>query len=243
MTELAIRDDVIEGEIVDRDALLDSIAEYARWLQQAEQLVQAKSLEKAADLAALYAEGSWIAEWQEVEPAGVDALGKTTDPANRKRFARWLEDAERQRNNPAPSDRYIYALLDAHGVMSALPASSQVTVRHQGVTEDALRPLIRLRKIGYAKKIPEIWTKAVSLAEEAGEARVTQSYVKQARSEFMATLTPELQRQAVNVPRAQTLRAKAQAIVEDLWGTGNTTECKKFYDWFSEFLRTQQDAK
>jgi Cdc6-like AAA superfamily ATPase len=153
-----------------------------------------------------------------------------------------LEWAERQRDQSAPSRSHVLRLLDAYDSVSALPHRSQVRARTSGVTVRALEPLSWLKKTGHADRIPEVWNRAVELAEQADEDRVTQQYVKQARSEFQSTLTPELQRQAVNVPRAQTLRSKAQAIVEDLWGTGNTAECKKFYDWFSEFLRTQQDA-
>jgi hypothetical protein len=241
MTALAITE-VLEGRIVDREALLDSIAEYATWLQEAERLVQAKSLEKAADLATLYGEGSWVKEWQEVDPPTTDAFGKHGDPDSRNRFARWLIWAEEQRGKSAPSRPHTLKLLDVHDTVSVLPHRSQVHALTSGVTARALEPLIRLKKIGYESRIPEVWNRAVELAEEDSEAeRVTQTHVKEARAEFIGTLTPELQRQAVNIPRAQTLRAKAQAIVEDLWATGNTTECKKFYDWFAEFLRAQQE--
>lgn len=237
MTALATVE-VLDGEIVDREALLDSIAEYATWLQEAERLVQSKSLEKAADVWALYSEGSWIEEWQAESPATKDFLGNI-DRGSRERFAKWLEEAETRRGKPTLAPSTVRQLLNAHEVVSVLPSSSQRAVRATGVSEDAVRPLVRLKKAKLEDHIPEVWSAAIRLADETKAERVTQQHVRQAISEFMSTLTPELQRQAINTPRAVTLRTKAQSYVDDLWKTGNKTECKKFYDWFVEFMRAQ----
>lgn len=214
---------------VDREQLLDSIAEYADRLAKADRLADADSLAKAADLNALYVDGSWVAEWQEVHPARKDATGRV-DSGSRSRFAAWLTWAEEQRGKSAPVSRRCYQLLTAHEIVSLLPPSRLNTVQ----TEGTVRPLLWLLKAKYADRIPEVWARAVELADGKP---VTNKHVLEARREFRAELSPSQNRAAIQTQRAHTHRLKAQSAVETLFGDHDDTEAQAFHDWYVAYIK------
>lgn len=217
----------------ERERLLDSIADYAARLQNAEKIADADSLAKAADLAELYEEGSWIDEWQEVKPAKKDALGRV-DPKSRNRFAAWLVWAEEQRGKPAPKTNFTHKLLKANDIASRLYG-----VQTEPTSEFAIRPLTWLEKAKYGDRIPEVWARAVELADGGP---VTEKHVLEARREFRALLTPAQNRQAIATQRARTHRIKAQGAVETLWADGDEAEAEAFHKWYVQFLRKQTEA-
>lgn len=228
---------IAERTTVDREQLLDSIAEYAARVEKADKLAQADTITKAADLAALYDEGSWVEEWQEIKPAKKDALGNV-NPGSRSRFAQWLAWAEEQRGKTSPQSRHVNQLLYANEIVSVLPTSSRVSLAQMGVTESAIRPLQWLVKAKYEDRVPEVWARAVELAD--GE-KVTRQHVLKARSEFRAQLTPAQDRAAIQGQRARTHRLKAQSAVEALWADRDVAEAEAFKQWFLNFL--QGDAR
>lgn len=218
---------------VERERLLESIAEYAARIERADELAQADTIAKAADLAALYDEGSWVEEWQEIKPAKKDALGNI-NPASRNRFAAWLVWAEEQRGKPAPVPSRSYQLLDAHSICSRLDGVETVPT-----SEDVVRPLKWLEKAKYEDRIPEVWARAVELADGG---KVTREHVLKARTEFRAKLTPAQDRAAVATQRARTHRLKAQAAVEQLWADRDVAEAEAFKQWFLTFLQEKARA-
>lgn len=217
----------------DRERLLDSIAEYAARVEKADKLAQADTIAKAADLAALYDEGSWVEEWQKIHPAKKDATGKV-NAASRARFARWLVWAEGQRGKSAPQGAHTYRLLDAHRIASRLSTGETAPT-----SEDAVRPLTWFVKAKYEDRIPEIWARAVELAEGG---KVTRQHVLKARTEFRAKLSPSQNRAAIATQRARTHRLKAQSAVEQLWSDRDVAEAEAFKQWFLNFLQTNAKA-
>jgi hypothetical protein len=215
---------------INRERLLDSIAEYAARVEKADNLAQADTISKAEDLAALYDEGSWVEEWQKIKPATKDALGRV-DPASRNRFAAWLVWAEDQRGKSAPQTRYTHRLLMTNDLVSVLPGHARLA---PGLTEKTVRPLSWLLKAKYEDRIPQVWARAVELADGGP---VTDKHVQEARREFRATLSPSQDRAAVATQRARTHRLKAQSAVEQLWADRDVAEAEAFKQWFLGFLQ------
>src|SRR5262249_39959177 len=113
------------------------------------------SLDRAADLAALYEDRAWVDELEPV--AAVDAKGRTrgrpVDRASRTRFNQWLREKRGWKLVATSSGR----LLRVHEWMGNFDASG---IRNRLTGEGAVRPLYRLQRAGLADRLPEVLDRA-----------------------------------------------------------------------------------
>lgn len=139
------------------EAALERLRSYRSQLDQADQHADAGSLERAADLAAIYADKRWVAEMNERHPIKRWVnRGRPVDPEGRSRFAKWvMEEAEL---HPTRS----YQLLNANVLVGIL--ETRVSKIHKA-SEKVLRPLRKLLAQDRADQAEAVWRRAVQLAE------------------------------------------------------------------------------
>lgn len=138
-------------------AALERLRSYREQLNEADQHADAGSLERAADLAALFADKRWVREMDERHPIKrAMHRGRPVDPEGRSRFAKWvMEQAEL---HPTRS----YQLLNANVLVGIL--ETRVSKIHKA-SEKALRPLRKLLAQDRADQAEAVWRRAVQLAE------------------------------------------------------------------------------
>lgn len=141
----------------DYEATLERLRSYREQLAQANQHADAGSLERAADLAALYADKRWVAEMNERHPIKRWVnRGRPVDPEGRSRFATWVK--EQAELHPTRS----YQLLNANVLVGIL--ETRVSKIHRA-SEAVLRPLRKLLAQDRADQAVAVWQRAVQLAE------------------------------------------------------------------------------
>jgi hypothetical protein len=79
---------------VEYDAALERVRAYARKIRDGEQAVDQESLDRAADLAALYEDKRWIAELEAEgkAPKTIVFRGRPVDPGSKERFSKWAAE-------------------------------------------------------------------------------------------------------------------------------------------------------
>jgi hypothetical protein len=138
----------------DYDAALARLRDYKAQLEGADRQADQNSLDRARDLEVLYQAMRWVDE----VPAPKNTIwrGRPVDPHSRNRFATWVL----QSTGLSPSR--VTRLHSAHEIAANISASGTI-IRPE--TEGAVRPLTRLKRAGYGDRIPEVYRRAVQLAE------------------------------------------------------------------------------
>jgi hypothetical protein len=189
-------------------AALDRVRVYARKIRDGEQAVDQESLDRAADLAALYEDKRWVAELEAEGKAPKTKVfrGRPVDPESRNRFASWALTHE----GLGPS--YTGKLLKAHQWRTNY--SDRVRVIP---TEKAVRPLYALERRGYGDHTPEVVARAQEIAGDGQQ--VTSAHTRQAVSEFWAKFTRgetrRMDRDAQAKQHATRMRREAMWLVEN----------------------------
>jgi hypothetical protein len=142
----------------DRSAILDRLRGFVTQQHDADELADQNSLDRAADLMALYDERDergrrrWATE---IEPPRTRRTrGRPVDPESFSRFTRWLGERVPLRGSTA------YRLRDAHDIATNYFARGEI----KPTGERVLRPLKWLTKNGYEDRVGEVWKEAVKLA-------------------------------------------------------------------------------
>jgi hypothetical protein len=213
------------GLIARLDAYNDQLAEAATQLDYG-------SLDRAADLAALYEDRAWV---EELEPvAAVDARGRTrgrpVDPASRTRFNQWLREKRGWKLVATSSGR----LLRVHEWMGNFDARG---ISNRLTGERAVRPLYRLQRLGLGDRTTEVMARALDLA---GPGVVTSEHTRQAVRDFLAE-QPKL-------PKATVRRRKVESecetafdkVMEDVWAiTVHGPEGRPYLERVMAFVNRQ----
>lgn len=145
----------------EREAVLARLREFADQQREASEVADRGSLERAADVVALYEEKAWV---REIDPPKQRRnRGRPVDPESFSRFTKWLGD-----HLPG---RTAYRLREAHELAVSLPRGKESPTSARSVL-----PLKWLRKQGRENAIPEVWAAA---CKEAG-GTPTEEHVKRA---------------------------------------------------------------
>lgn len=160
----------------DHDAALDRLREFAKQQRSAGKLSDQGSLDRAADLVALYeerTEGGRRRWAMEIEPPKTRVSGgRPVDPESFNRFTKWL----REKANVDLGGAHLYRLRTAHELASSFAAGERTPAG-----EWVLRPLGWLRKNGHDDAVPVVWERACKLA---GDQAPDQATVRKALTEW-----------------------------------------------------------
>jgi hypothetical protein len=137
----------------DYQARVERLRGYREQLDRADQQADTGSLDRAADLAAIYADKRWVDELP--APKKTHHRGRPVEPDSLSRFAKWAK--ERLDLQP----RHCYQLHRASEVATYLRAAQL----NPGGSEYVLRPLSKLLKDKRGDQAPDVWRRAVQLAE------------------------------------------------------------------------------
>jgi hypothetical protein len=201
---------------------------YARKLRDGEQAADRDSLERAADLALIYADKRWVKDLEAEGKAPKNKVyrGRPVDPESYNRFAGWVLTHE------GLSTRHTARLLKAHDWQANYPTSGRVIL-----TEGAIRPLYALERRGRGDQTPEVVARAQKLAGDGNP--VTAAHTKQALAEFWSRYSPgekrRMTRDAEAKRHAARIRAEARWLIEHGY-------LKTFADLLTELDREGEKA-
>lgn len=147
----AVPERLADGEY---QARVERLRAYREQLDQADQQADTGSLDRAADLAAIYADKRWVDELP--APKKTSFRGRPIEPDSRSRFARWAK--ERLDLQP----RYAYFLLNAHELSGVICTAVQI---NRPASARSLRPLYKLLKDKRGEQAVDIWRRALELAD------------------------------------------------------------------------------
>lgn len=138
---------------LDRDAALARLRDFAAQQKGAEREADRGSLERAADVVALYEDRRWVDEMDPPKPRRGRA--RPTDPESFSRFTKWLAERAELKS------RQAYYLRDADDLVTTSLHSVQISPTGAFV----VRPLKWMRKNDYGDHIPEVWSIACDMAK------------------------------------------------------------------------------
>jgi hypothetical protein len=216
----------------ERAGLIARLDTYNDQLAEAAMQLDYGSLDRAADLAALYEDRTWV---EELEPvAVVDAngrpRGRPVDPASRARFNQWLREKRGWKLVATSSGR----LLRVHEWMGNFDARG---ISNRLTGERAVRPLYRLQRLGLGDRTTEVMARALDLA---GSGVVTSEHTRQAVRDLLA--------EQPKVPKATVRRRKVESeceaafdkVMEDVWAiTIHGPEGRPYLERVMAFLNRQ----
>ncbi len=209
-----------QAEVLTRqeyDAALARVAAYRDQLERADRQADQNSLDRARDLELLYQAKHWVDEMP--APKNKVWRGRPVDPESRDRFAKWAL----QKTGLTPS-RVGY-LHRAHDVVTLYLDAVQI----KPTGEFAVRPFARLRRAGYGDRIPEVYKRAVELAEGRPP---TSAETRQAVRDFLAQWNPAQRHAASKAETANRHRLKAKTAVEIMLADGDQDQLGRFHQWY-----------
>lgn len=180
--------------MTDRDAVLKRLREFAKQQDAAAETADRGSLDRAADVMALYEDKSWVGEVPAPKRGAV--RGRPTDPESFSRFTKWLAERVPIRG------QFAYRLRDAHELRTTYFAQGEI----KPTGERPLRPLKWMTKNGYGDRVSEVWRLAVELA---GGGSPDEPTVRRALSKWKADNLPKSDRKT---PQTRSLKVR-----EDRW--------------------------
>jgi hypothetical protein len=155
----------------ERAAILGRLRDFVKQQRGADELADKNSLDRAADIMALYDDRSWVAEMP--PPKVLRNRGRPVDPESFSRFTKWL--AER---TPV-AGRTAYQLRDAHELQANYLRDAQIKPRG----EHDLRPLKWLMKHEYGDRVGDVWREACRLAGGAPDGPTVRKALSQWKRE------------------------------------------------------------
>jgi len=192
----------------ERDQILDRLRDFVQQQRGAEDLADRGSLDRAADIMALYDdidEGGrrrWVLEMD--PPKTRRHMGRPVDPESFSRFTKWLE------SQVPLVGRRAYQLRDAHEIQSTYLNAVQISP----VGEYQLRPLKWLVKNEHPDAITEVWNRATVLA---GGSAPDYPTVRKALAAWKGEHIPKQQRTGSPRPAGpQAVRLEFEALARRL---------------------------
>jgi hypothetical protein len=172
------------------EAAIQRLRAYRDQIDAADHATDRGSMDRAADLMAVYDERSWAQQLP--APKNKQWRGQPVDPESFSRFAKWAKEAV------GLTPMRCYQLRAAHEITRVY--LTRVSIKPQG--EGPLRPLSRLVKLGYAERgIPEVWEQATA---DAGGTAPTAGIVRAAMAKWIDANVPKK-------PRSQRIAERSNA--------------------------------
>jgi hypothetical protein len=209
----------------------------------ADALADRQSLDRAADLEAIYTDMAWV---DEMPPPKRKKLGRRIDPKSREQFAKWVKQTYAWGTSLDTVRRRLGHLHQAHELLPIL-GTAVPGIRPTG--EWVLRPLAKLRADGYGGNQTEVWQTAIKIAE--GDAP-TAGHVRKAVAEFLERHQPPVKNLAADPrtpaeKRADRLArwlAEFDAILAEEPKTAHTglTTATQHYNAYRVALREEKTA-
>lgn len=136
----------------ERQVILGRLEAFVEQQHGADDLADHGSLERAADVMALYEDRHWVSELP--PPKATRHRGRPVDPESFSRFTKWLAE------KVPLAGRTAYQLRDAYELNTNYLRQAQINP----AGERALRPLKWLTRHDYADRVSEVWELACELA-------------------------------------------------------------------------------
>jgi hypothetical protein len=140
-------------------AALGRLRAYREQLERAEREADQESLDRAADLATVYADKRWVDDLPPL--VKTHNRGRPVEKDSFNRFTKWVMGDPTA--NIGIQTRHSYQLHRAHEVANYL-RPAQI---NPGSSEKVLRPLSRLLKDNHGDEAPDVWRRAKQLADGA----------------------------------------------------------------------------
>lgn len=167
----------------EREATLDRLREFVAQERQAGELADSGSLERAADVVALYEDRAWV---RDVAPPKTRRnRGRPVDPESFSRFTKWLTE------QIGLAGRTAYQLRDAHTLQANYLRGAQI----MPTGEWALRPLRWLDRHDHGEAVPAVWDRACELA---GGRNPKSPDVRKALAEWKRDNLPKVDRKSTS---------------------------------------------
>lgn len=208
--------------------LLERVARFADQLARSADMADQGSLDAAADMAALYEAREWVAEWlieAPIKPKTAYIGGRPPQPDSKSRFEKWLRWRLEASGHHRIQARHTYQLLNAYEVRGYL-RGAQIT------SEYVLRPLDWFRKHKLQRFIPDVWERAIELADGR---RVTHEHTRAAVLEWKRANAGQVL-VTIQSSRAERDRIKARDAVRVLISHADRAELVKFNNWVVDEL-------
>jgi hypothetical protein len=222
-------ENVDPSPLPDVDAsLLAELYEYAEQIADADTRADSTSMDKAAQLEALYLSTAWSDEWSAAKPAKPhDAVGRPVDPRSRNRFNEWLQWRAGKENRHALQRAYIYKLLTAREIASYV-------YRGRYNSERSLRPWAWMIKAKFTDRLPEVERIALDIAD--GKA-ITDSIARKALAQWKLEVLGgrEAKKASLGI-KARSRRKIVEADFKDLL-EHDVSEALQFIKWAHEQVR------
>lgn len=206
----------------------DRVVQFADRLNASEKLADQNSMDAAEAMHELYEAGEWVDEWLTESPIKERTGGRPAEPTSKTRFAQWLHWKLESTGHQAVVTRRTYQLLNAFEVRTYLNAVQ----RSAAESEWAIRPLDWFRKHKLARFIPEVFGRALELADGAP---VTREHTRTAVNEWKKEHSGKVM-VAIRSSKSEADRIKAQGAVEMLISHGDRAELTKFNNWLADAL-------
>lgn len=166
----------------DYEARIERLRAYVEQLERADQQADTGSLQRAADLAAIYEDKRWVEDMQLMKPFKAQRGRPDVKEDSERRFFYW---AERRVMSPTTGtglkSTTARGLLETEEVRQKL--RTPLSGFPEGVGRTTFKPLVKLVKAGRGAEVPEVWKRALKLAEAEGQETPGHALVKQARTE------------------------------------------------------------
>jgi len=170
------------------EAGLQRLRNYVEQLERADKDAEKGSLQRAADLAAIYEDKRWIEDLPKPAPPRRPHHFRIVEDS-RERFAKeWVKEyvTSPTTGNPLTKDAAKHLLTAEIDVRRNVVA--RATTLPESIGIKALRPLAKLVKDGRADQLPDVWKRAVKLAEAEGQEAPGQILVRRALADHNKAL-------------------------------------------------------
>ena len=163
----------------DYEARIERLRAYVEQLEGADRQADTGSLQRAADLMAIYEDKRWMDDMPEPAPSRRPNTFKVV-PDSRKQFGKWAEAHVTSPTTGRPlAPRTTRTLLDTEDVIRSMGGAPLP----ESVGAQTLVPLGKLVQDDRADQISDVWRRALKLAEAEGQDLPGQALVKRARTD------------------------------------------------------------
>lgn len=197
------------------------------WVDQSRSLegeAQKATMERAADMVRLYERKHWVKDVP--PPKNKVWRGRPVDPESFNRFSGWLLQQTGLSTGRAREFERAHRVVQEFLVRAPLKPTRAFLVR----------PFVPLRKMGYGDRIPDLWQRAVDLADGR---EPTAEQVKKVIADFRKELGAATVKRAQAQGRAKELRDLALADLQKLYELEGSDTVQQVIDDFVTWANQQ----
>jgi hypothetical protein len=214
-------------------AKLERVRAYVAQLERADRDADTGSLQRAADLAAIYEDKRWVEDMPEAEPSRRPTAFKIV-PDSREQFAKWAKEHITSPTTGSPLKRTAtLGLLDTEDVVRSVSTPLET----EAVGRQTLQPLVKLIKDGRNDEVTAVWKRAVKLAEAEGKETPGPRLVRKARADHDKALgiKPPASKRTID-----TYQNKVEHNFDWLVRHGSPEQCKALLRRLAERVKDEQ---